>query len=146
MSEDLAKRVKQYVQVRDVLKRLEDEYNKKRAPLLEVQSLLSGILEHALDQNNAENVKTEHGTFYRSTRYTANLADPDAFMQYVIDNNKFELLDRRANATAVRAFAEKEKSLPPGCNLNAIRTVGVRRSPGANPQENPDGSGTDNPG
>ena len=35
--------------------------------------------------------------------------------------------DRRANATAVKDYAEREHMLPPGAKLNTIRTVGVRK-------------------
>jgi hypothetical protein len=48
-------------------------------------------------------------------------------MRYVIANQKFELLDRRANVTAVKEFVKENKEQPPGCNLSAVETVGVRR-------------------
>jgi len=51
-------------------------------------------------------------------------------MDYVTTNKLFDLLDRRANTTAVKAFVKKNNQLPPGCNLSAVETVGVRR-PGA---------------
>jgi len=44
----------------------------------------------------------------------------------VIANKQFDLLDRRANATACRELAEKG-TLPPGVKLNTIRTIGVRK-------------------
>ena len=131
MSEDLAKRVGQYIQVRDALKRIDEKWEAEKAPLLEIKEVLSGILGAALDANNAENMKTENGTFYRSTKYTASLADPKIFMDFVIANAKFDLIDRRANATAVRDYVKENNQLPPGCNLNAIQTLGVRRKPGS---------------
>jgi hypothetical protein len=131
MSEDLAKRVEQYIQVRDAIKRLDEKWEKEKAPLLEIQQILSGKLEAALDASNAVNIKTEAGTFYKSTRYTASLADPDAFMNFVKQYDKFELLDRRANATAVRDYVAKSHQLPPGCNLSAIQSIGVRRKAGS---------------
>lgn len=127
MVEDAEKRIRQYVQVRDVLKRLDEEHDAKRKPLVELQQILSGKLQEALTANNATSLKTEAGTCYISTRYTTSLADPDAFMKHVIANGDFDLLDRRANATAVKEYVGKNNSLPPGCNLNAIQTVGVRR-------------------
>ena len=131
MSEDLAKRVGQYVAVRDELKRRKTAYEESIVKLKGVQEELAGILEAALDAANALNVKTEAGTFYRSIKYTASLADPDVFMNFVIANNKFELIDRRANATAVRDYVKGTNQLPPGCNLSAISKIGVRRKPGS---------------
>ena len=128
MSEDIGKRIKQFIQVRDVLKEMEEAYQKKRKPLLEVQEMLSGILRTFLEDNNLENLKTEAGTCYISTRYTATLSDPEAFMNYVTKTGRFELIERRAAATPVQAYVKENGILPPGCNLNAIQTVGVRRA------------------
>ena len=128
MSEDIGKRIKQFIQVRDVLKEMEETYQKKRKPLLEVQEMLSGILRTFLEDNNLENLKTEAGTCYISTRYTATLSDPEAFMNYVTKTGRFELIERRAAATPVQAYVKENGVLPPGCNLNAVQTVGVRRA------------------
>lgn len=130
MSEDINKRVAQYIQVRDALKRIDAEYEQKRKPLLELQEVLSGRLRTFIETNKLENLKTEAGTCYISTRYTASLADPAIFMDFVIKNQAFDLLDRRANATAVTAYVKEHNNLPPGCNLNGIQSVGVRRKPG----------------
>ena len=128
MSEDIDKRVEQYVQVRDKIKALDEQHDLARKPLLEIQEILSGKLREFLETNKLENLRTKHGTCYVSTRYTASLADPEIFMDFVIKNNKFELMDRRANATAVRGYVEEHKNLPPGVNLNGVQTVGVRRA------------------
>lgn len=130
MAEDMAKRIAQYIQLRDKLKFLDEEHDKKRKPLQELMDILSGILQKFMGDNNLENLKTEAGTCYVSTRYTASLADAHAFMEYVIATKKFDLLERRANATAVRDHVQTEGSLPAGCNLTALQSVGVRRRPG----------------
>lgn len=127
MSEDINKRVEQFIQIRDMLKRMGEEYDKKRAPLLQLQEVLSGKLRAFMEANSLENLKTDAGTCYTSTRYTASLPDPEIFMNFVKTNNKFELLDRKANSTAVREYVKENGSLPPGCNLSALQTVGVRR-------------------
>lgn len=120
-------RVSQYVQVRDALKALEEEYERKKAPLVELQNLLNGWLMDVLDKAGADSIKTDAGTCYLSTRYTASLADPDAFMKHVISTGQYELLDRRANATAVKDYVKAHNNLPPGANLSAVKTLGVRR-------------------
>lgn len=127
ISDDMAKRTDQFIQVRDTIKRIEAEHVAKLKPLREIQEILAGRIQAFMDANNLENLKTAHGTCYKSTRHTATLADPKAFMDYVISMKQFDLLDRRANATAVKAFVQQHKQLPPGCNLNAIETLGVRR-------------------
>src|ERR1035437_5318655 len=120
------KRVGQYIQIRNALKKMDEEFDQKRKPLVEIQQILSGWMQEFLTKSNAESVKTAHGTCYQSTRYTASLADPGVFMDFVIANKQFDLLDRKANATACRGYAEEHKTLPPGVNMSAVKTVGVR--------------------
>lgn len=122
------KTVGQYVAIRDRLKAMDEVHDAAKKPLLEVQTLLSGRLMEVLKKTGSESIKTKQGTVYISTRYTASLADADAFMKYVVENAAFDLLDRRANATAVKDFVAEKKALPPGCNLNSLVTVGVRRA------------------
>jgi hypothetical protein len=120
------KRVGQYIQIRNALKKMDEEFEAKRKPLVEIQQILSGWMQAFLEKSGSESVKTASGTCYQSTRYTASLADPEAFMKFVITNQAYDLLDRKANATACRDYVEEHKNLPPGVNISAIRTVGVR--------------------
>lgn len=126
---DVNKRVEQYVQVRDYLKKIDAEHEEKRKPILELQHMLAGELQEALTQANATSIATDNGTCYETTRHSTSLADPDAFMAYVVANNEFDLMDRKANATAVREYAKAHSGmLPPGVNLTSIKTIGVRRA------------------
>jgi hypothetical protein len=84
------------------------------------------LLEH-LNTINGESVRTEMGTVYRTEKKSAPLADPDAFMRYVIGNEQWDLLDRKANVTAVADFIEENNEAPPGVNFSTTYVVGVRR-------------------
>jgi hypothetical protein len=126
-------RVAQYVQLRDGIAVIKERHEAELKPLVDLQNMLSAWLQNFMENAKAQSVKTSSGTAILSTRYSASLADADAFMKYVIENKAFDLIDRRANSTACRDFAEKNLQPPPGVNLSAIRTVGVRR-PTAKPE------------
>ena len=119
-------RVKQYVFIREQLRAKKEAYEKDIAELVEIQNILTGKLQEFMERNGADSIKTSSGTCYNSTRYTASLQDPQAFMDFVIKTNNFDLLDRKANVTAVKSYVEENDNLPPGVNLSAIKTVGVR--------------------
>lgn len=119
--------VEQYILIRDKLKALEAEHDLKRAPFVEVQNLLTARMLKFLDRTGQTSAKTLHGMVIASTRHTASLADPEAFMDFVMKNGLFELLDRRANSTAVKDYVQENHALPPGCNLSQLKTVQVRR-------------------
>jgi hypothetical protein len=127
---DLEKRVRQYIALRDALKAMDDAHKANRKGMADLIEELTGKLQHFMTTHNMESLRTSTGTCYKSTRHTASLADPEAFMKYVIDNKMYDLLDRRANSTAVKEYVEKNHHLPPGCNLTAMETLGVRRKAG----------------
>src|ERR1017187_7438939 len=114
------KRIAKFIEIRDMLKAMDEAHDKAKEPLLEVRDWLTGWMQEFLDKTGAESVKTAAGTCYSTTRYTASLADPQAFMSYVIENSKWDLIDRKANATAVRDYVAETGALPPGVNLSAL--------------------------
>lgn len=128
MQATVDKRVEQFIKVRDKIEQIKAKHEEELKPYKETLNLLSGWLESFLTNSGGTGIKTPHGTCYKSVRFTASLADPDAFMGYVIKTGNYDLLDRRANATAVKDYVkENGGNLPPGVNLNAISSVGVRR-------------------
>lgn len=134
-TEDMDKRIAQFIALRDIIKREDDAHKAKMKEIKGVLEKLTGVIQTFMATNNLENLKTKSGTCYTTTKRTASLADPEVFMNYVIEHSAFDLLDRRANSTAVADFVKKNKALPPGCNLNTIETVGVRRGNGSNDDE-----------
>ena len=68
-TQDMEKRLRQYVDVRDALRALDEEYNQRRKPLLEIQEILSGIIQKFMDDNKLENLRTSAGTCYKSTAW-----------------------------------------------------------------------------
>ena len=123
----VSKRVAQYRLIDAKLDEIADQYKKALAPLANIKALLEGYFEKFLTTTGQQTAVTAGGTVHWNHRVTAKLEDPQAFMDFVVANQRFDLLDRRANATAVKDFAEKQHSLPPGVKLNPIRTIGVRK-------------------
>ncbi len=122
------KKVEEYILVRDTLRSLDVEIEELKKPWLEIKNKLEGEIMAFLEETGSSSVRTPLGTCPTTTRYTASLVDAEVFMKYVVDNHKFYLLDRRANATAVKDYVKENNALPPGVNLNAICSVGVRRA------------------
>lgn len=122
--------IEAYVKLRDRLQDATKAFEETQKGDKDLMNMLTAWLTNRLEAVGAESVKTKAGTAYTTTRYTASLADPKAFMDFVLANNKLELLDRKANSSAVRDYVQETGGLPPGANLSAIRTVGVRRAPG----------------
>ena len=125
---EIEKRVGQYIAIRDRLDEMNAEHDERCKKLKATQNLLSGLMLAYLEQAGATSIKTPEGTCIASSKTTASLADPKAFMDFVIANSAWDLLDRKANSTAVRDYVAEKGHLPPGANLSTIRTLSVRRS------------------
>lgn len=126
-SVDFNKRVEQYVRLRDEIKRRDDQHKDEMKPFREMLEKLNGLLLSHLNEVGGESVKTDAGTVYRTPKKAASIADGDAFMRFVIDNQAWDLLDRKANVTAVEGFIEENSAPPPGVNFSITNVVGVRR-------------------
>lgn len=124
---DISKRVDQYVRLRDEIKRLDDEHKDRLKPYREALEKLNALLLSHLNEIEGESVRTDAGTVYRTEKKSVSLADADAFMRFVIAEQAWDLLDRKANVTAVSDFIEVTDSLPPGVNYSSTFVVGVRR-------------------
>ena len=128
-SEDLELQISNFIWVRDQLAKIDKKWEDERAEFVTMKSKLEGRIQTFLsDHNITGSVKTKAGTAYMSTKYTASLADPKAFMDYVVNSGEFDLLERRASVTAVKQFIEDHNGQQPaGCNLSSHKSLRVRR-------------------
>jgi hypothetical protein len=126
----LEKYVEAFLVCRKRLDDLEAEYEAKKKSLVELKERLEGWFGEFLTATGQVTAVTPHGTIHWNTRYTAVLEDADAFMRHVIGTGEYELMERRASATAAQEYAKANGTLPPGVRLNSKRSIGVNK-PGA---------------
>jgi hypothetical protein len=125
---DVAKRVEQFVKLRDLIKQKNDAHKLAMKPYKETLEQLNALLLAHLNNVNGNSVATDAGTVYRSEKKSASLADAQAFMDYVIKNNAWDLIDRKANVSAVEDFINANNTPPPGVNWSSTFVAGVRRA------------------
>lgn len=101
----------------------EDEGDRTKQDKIEAE-VLRRFNERGIDNVSARGV----GTAYKSTRSSATIGDWDAFLDHVQTNEAWELLERRANKSAVEQFKDANEDLPPGINWSETQTVNFRRS------------------
>lgn len=125
---DINKRVEQYVKLRDLIKEKDEAHKVAMAPYREtLEQLNSALLQH-LNHIGGESIRTESGTCYKTEKKSATIADRSAFWNHVASGGDWELLDWKANASAVARYIEEHGTLPPGVNFTVTHVVGVRRS------------------
>jgi len=124
---DMNAYVGKYVQLRDKIKELDDAHKQKMKPYKDALEQLGGMLLDELNNSGSNSMATDSGTCYRTEKKSASIADGEAFMAFVISNNAWDLLDRKANAKAIEERLEAGDDLPPGVNFSKVFVVGVRR-------------------
>ncbi len=124
---DINQRIKQFVALRDKIKKLDDAHKETMKPFREMLETLGTIMLDHLKNVSADSVSTPSGTVYKTVKNSATIADGDAFWKYVMDNEAWDLIDRRANAPAVLDHIEMHNTPPPGINFSSAITIGVRR-------------------
>jgi hypothetical protein len=120
-------RVEQYVKIRDKIRDLEKAHDDTIKPYKDALEGLNALLLQHLQELGVESARTSSGTVYRSNKTSASVADPAAFFDFVLANKTFDLLDKRANKTAVTDYVKDTGSPPPGVNYTVSQVVGVRR-------------------
>lgn len=125
---DIAKRVGQYVAIRDKIKELEENHAIQLKPYKDTLEGLANLMLKHLNDMGIESARTDNGTVYKSARVSASIADPSAFWDYVLKNKDWDMIDKRANKTAVSDYVDTNGSAPPGVNYSVMSVVGVRRA------------------
>jgi len=120
--------VAEYVVLRDMIKAKETEQKLELKPLKDTLEQMNSDLLENLNLVGGNSIATDSGTVYRTEKKSASLADPKAFMDFVLENEAFDLLDRKANVTAVAEFIKENNAPPPGVNFSSTYVVGVRRA------------------
>jgi phage host-nuclease inhibitor protein Gam len=124
----LSELVAKYIELRDKKAQIKAEYDGKVAKLDENLDKIEAVLLKTFDSAGMDSVKTEFGTAYTSTRTTASVANPDIFMKYVIANEAWHLLEKRAAKSGVEQYKAEHDDVPPGVSWRSERTVNIRRS------------------
>ena len=57
----------------------------------------------------------------------AQVADWDATLEFIKDNDAYDLLEKRVSKSAVRAYIEEDKAVPAGINYGTRIGVNVRK-------------------
>jgi hypothetical protein len=131
---NVEKMVETYIGLRDkraVAKKEWEGVDKQYKMLLDK---LEEKLKMALDEVGATSMKTEHGSFFKTYVTSAKVADFDALLDYIKQNDEWGLLERRVSkARVVELMSERADGTfandpPPGVDFVRIEEVQVRRS------------------
>lgn len=118
-----------FLKIRDERTKIKKEFEARDDELRRQQDLIrAALLQHCKD-NEVESVRTEAGTFYRSTKTRYWTSDWDSMHRFILQHEVPQFLDKRLNQTNVRQFLEENPDLvPPGLNADTEYSISVRKA------------------
>ena len=121
-----------YIKMRDKKDELSRELEEKIGELeADMKRVKLAILDH-MKELNAESLRTNSGTVFRTVRTTYSTNDWDSMNKFILEHGLSDLLEKRIHQTNMKAFLEENPDeLPPGLNANMEYSVTIRRSKNA---------------
>ncbi len=92
------------------------------------QEKIEGILLHRFNESGAESVRTKAGTAYKKVSTSVSCADRAAFLDFVKENDLYDLLEARPAKTVVTQYFDAHGDYPPGLNIKKAVVISVNRS------------------
>ena len=87
-----------------------------------------------MDAQGLTSFKSDYGTAFLTTTDYANVGDWDAVLDFIRDNDAYDMLEKRVSKIAVRGYIEANKAVPPGITYGTKLEVNIRK-PGAKAED-----------
>jgi hypothetical protein len=116
-----------YMKLRAKKETIEAETKAKVADIKEGMNKLEAWLKAKADEDKVTSFKTAAGTAFLTTTEFANVADWDAMLNFVKENDAYDLLEKRVSKNAVRGYMDSMKAVPPGVNFGSKVDIQIRK-------------------
>lgn len=100
--------IKRYMEFRAKKEEIEEEAKKRLEPIQTKMQMIEAALQKIMVEQGLKNLKSEYGTAYLTTAISAKIVDRQALIDYVKSTDRWDVIDLRANKTAIK----EEESLP----------------------------------
>jgi hypothetical protein len=118
--------VRVFIENRNLIKSIEERHKIELAKPLKLREMLAERMLKQLKDSGQEMGRTQYGTVTAVTHDSMSCKDANLFINYVRENDAYELVDRRPNKTACKEYLKANGQLPPGVKMNSKQDVNVR--------------------
>lgn len=126
--------IRTYMKLRDQKAALEAEIKDQVSTIKAKMEKLEAYLKTQMDAQGLTSFKSDYGTAFLTTTDYANVADWDAVLNFIRENEAYDMLEKRVSKIAVRGYIEQSKAVPPGINYGTKLEVNIRK-PGAKAED-----------
>ena len=115
--------IETYITLRQQKEQVENETKDRVAALKEKMGKLESWIMAKSDETGVTSFKSPHGTAFLNTTDFASVADWDAVLGFIKDNDAYDMLERRVSRNAVRSYIDANGSVPAGVNFGTKVSV-----------------------
>jgi len=126
--------IRTYMKLRDQKAAIEARVKDEVSTLKAKMEKLEAYLKTQMDAQGLTSFKSDYGTAFLTTTDYANVADWDAVLDFIRENEAYDMLEKRVSKIAVRGYIEQSKAVPPGINYGTKLEVNIRK-PGAKAED-----------
>lgn len=114
-------------QIDEQVDAIEAEAKSKVAALKAQRSTLEAWINKKSLEEGIDSFRTPHGTAFFTTTAYCSVADWDKVWEYMVKNDKFELLTHAVAKKAVTELVQATGEVPPGLTYGQKRTLNIRK-------------------
>ena len=126
-NEQIKKAIRAYIKLRDEVEAIKRRQKKEVKELEEKMQLVADFVEGEAIRQGVDSFATSEGTAYRTTLRAVGVADWDAVVSFVKQNDVYELLQKRVTKSVALEILEQDGVLPPGLRLDTINKFNFKR-------------------
>ena len=106
---------------------IENEAKAQVKDIKENMTKLEAWIKEKADADGVTSFKTKHGTAFLTTNDFARVADWDAMLEFIQENEAYDLLEKRGSKVAVRGYIDMNKAVPAGVTYGTRVDINVRK-------------------
>lgn len=118
--------VEKYLELRNKIADLKKQQAQELAPYTAALAAVGGWLLDDLNQAHVEAMRASAGTFYKTLRVSAKVVNWSETLDYIRDNQAWDLLEARVSKLAVQAVMEDTQAPVPGVAVTSEIMLNVR--------------------
>ena len=119
--------VDKYIKLRDKKAELAKIHAAQMKPYRDALEQIENWLLAVLNNQDAESIRTDTGTCYKTIRTQAKVTDWATALDFIRDNDLFHMLEKRVSKSAIEEFVEAQGKPPPGVDITQEIRINVRR-------------------
>lgn len=122
------KLVESYIALRDEKERIQKEFTATKNGITGTMDEIEVEFLKRLEAEGLEGLRTALGTVFKLPKTTARVVDWTAVINWVVENNAFDILTKNVSKDAVVKRINEDNVVVPGVDLYTFQTVGIRRA------------------